>query len=165
MTKPPQFEDSLKASVETSIALATKTLEGVQQLSALNLELGRSLLGEAAERVKAAMAARTPEDLLGLQAAALQAIPAQTTLYLRQVRAIVAGLSDAYRTAAEAKAAELQALFLEALSGALMDLPGKAEALELTRSAIATAKNAYDTANEATHRFADVATEKFAARA
>lgn len=153
---------ALESSVDTAFGLARKTLEGVDQLSTLNVQLVKTLLAEGAERAQAALAATSPEQLVNLHTEAWQALPAKSTAYTRQVQAIVANVADAWRAAAEAQAAEFEASVLGTMNDTLKSLPGGGEAMAIAKSAIATARSAYDSAAEAHKQVADAVAENFA---
>jgi phasin family protein len=150
---------SLESWVDTAFGLAKKTLEGIDQLSTLNLQLVKTLLSESAEKAYAAVAARSPDELMALQTAAWQALPAKSTAYTRQAQAIVAAMVDAYRATAEAQAAEFEATLLGTMNDTLKALPGGEEAVALTKSAIASARSAYDGAAQAQKQVADAVAE------
>ncbi len=154
--------ETLASSVDTAFRLARKTLEGVDQLATLNLQLVKTLLSESAEKANAALTARSPEELMNLHTEAWQALPAKSTAYNRQAQAIVAGVVDAYRATVEAQAAEFEAALLGTMNDTLKTLPGGEEAMALTKSAIATARSAYDGAAQAQKQVADAVVENLA---
>lgn len=156
----PEF---LQAPVDTALRLAGKTLEGVDRLSTLHLQLVKTLLAESAEKAHAALAVTSPDELVKLQTEAWVALPAKAGAYTRQVQAIAAGVADAWHCAAQAQAAQLEATLLGTMSDTLKDLPGGEEAVSLAKSAIATARGAYDSAAGVHKQVADAVAENVGA--
>jgi hypothetical protein len=70
-----RFVEAHKASVGALFALASEAFAGVEQLAALNLQSIKTTLAEFERGMQAALAAKSPADLLKLQSAALQAAP------------------------------------------------------------------------------------------
>ena len=60
------------------------------------------------------------------------------------------------RKAAEARGAEIQAKFLEAVNGALKNAPGSETTLALVERAVAAANSAYEGMNKASKQVTDV---------
>lgn len=162
MSNTQQYTDAANASFTVAFGLAGKTLEGVEQLVALNLQSFKSLLAESEEQARGVLSAKSPEDFVKLQAASVQAGSQKAAAYGRQVQQVVTDLADAYRAAAEAQAAEAQAKFLAAFDGALQNVPGNENAVALAKQAIAAAKNAYEGVNKASKQVTDAVAENVA---
>ena len=94
-----RFVETNKASVDTLFGLASEAFAGVEQLAALNLQAIKATLAEFEQGTEAAFAAKSPADLLKLQAAALQAAPQKATAYGRQVKEIFAAATAASASA------------------------------------------------------------------
>jgi|KBSMisStandDraft_5_1062788.scaffolds.fasta_scaffold1051053_1 phasin family protein len=158
MTTPYPAAEITKASVDTLIGLAGQAFAGVEQLAALNLQAVKTTLAEVEQDTQAtltALTAKSPADLLKLQAAALQAAPAKQAAYGRQVQQIFAAATAAQRTAVQAWVADAQAKFLEAINGALKNAPGSENTLALMKSAVAAANNAYESVNKASKQVSE----------
>src|SRR5574340_470832 len=139
--------ETLASSVDTALRLADKTLDGVDQLSTLNLQLVKTLLAESAEKAQAALAATGPDELVNLHTDAWAALPAKAAAYTRQVQSIVAGVADAWRAETQAQAVKFEASLLDTMSDSLKGVPGGEDAMTLAKSAISTARSAYDNAS------------------
>lgn len=150
-----QFAAANKASVDTLFGLSNQALQGVEQLSTLNLQAVKTLLAESLESSLAALSAKSPEEFLKLQTAALQAAPQKALAYGRQVQEILAPLAAAQRATFDAQVADVQAKFLEAVNGALKDAPGAENLLALAKSAVASATNAYEGVTKASKEVSD----------
>lgn len=155
MINTTQFADANKSSVDTLFGLAGQALEGVEQLAALNLQAIKTLLAESLEGTLVALSAKSPEQLLKLQTATLQAAPQKALAYGRQVQEIFTAMTAAQRAAAEAQVADAQAKFLEGVNGALKNAPGSENILALAKSAMAAANNAYEGVNKASKEVSD----------
>jgi len=127
MTTYP-FVETRNASVDALLGLAGQAFAGVEQLAALNLQAVKATLAELEQGTQAAFAAKSPADLLKLQAAALQAAPQKAIAYGRQVKEIVA---NAYESATKSS---------KQVSDALAANVTKAteSAVEVSRTALAT---------------------------
>jgi len=148
MTTYP-FVETRNASVDALLGLAGQAFAGVEQLAALNLQAIKTTLVEFERGTEAALAAKSPADLLKLQSAALQVAPQKAADYGRQVKEILAAATAAQRKAVETRVAEVQAKFLEAVNGVLKNAPGNEATLALVKSAVAAANSAYDSMNKA----------------
>ena len=73
----------------------------------------------------------------------------------RQVKQILTAASASQRSAIESQVADIQAKFLEAVDGALKNVPGSENTLALFKSAVAAANNAYEGVNNASKQVSD----------
>lgn len=144
MTDFTQFAASNKAAAESLFSAAGQAFEGVEKLSALNLQVAKTTLAEAFEGAQAALSAKNPADLFKLQAAAVQAAPEKLLSYGRHLKDIFGAATEVQRSAAEAQVADVQAKFLAAVNGALKNAPGSENTLALVQSAVDAANKAYD---------------------
>ncbi len=154
MTTYPLAE-TYKASADTVLGLAGEAFAGVEQFAALNLQAMKATLAELEQGAQSASAAKSPADLLKLQAAALQAAPQKAAAYGRHAVEIFVAATAAQRKAAEARFAEVQAKYLEAVDGAFKNAPGSEAALALVKTAVAAANNAYDGVNKTSKQVSD----------
>lgn len=150
------FAQASKTSVDQIFGVANAAFQGVEALTALNLQATKTLLSELAEGSQAALSARSPEDLIKLQTALLQAAPQKAAAYSRQVKEIVESSFAEQRAAAEAKIAEVQSQFVDAVSGMLKNAPGAENTVALVKSAVAASNNAYESVNKASKQVAEV---------
>ena len=80
-----------KSNVETLFGLSNKAFEGVEKLVALNLQVAKTSLAEAAETAQAALAVKDPQEYFALQASLLQPSAEKAAAYGRHFYEIVAG--------------------------------------------------------------------------
>lgn len=143
MSNTTEVTAAHKANVEILQSLATKAFEGVEQLTALNLQVIRTGLAEAAEFSLAALSVRDPQSLLALQTGALQPAAEKATAYGRHVYDIVASTKAEIEQVIAEQTAGLQKSFVAAIDEATKNAP------EVSRSGIALIKSAMTSANEA----------------
>lgn len=156
------FADANKASVDTLFGLSGQALHGVDQLATLNLQVIKTVLAEFAEASQAALAAKSPADLVTLQTAALQSAPEKALAYGRQVQQIYTDATAGQQAAAEAQVADVQSKFLDAVTGAFKNAPGSENAVALVKSAVVAANNAYEGVNKASKQVAEAITANVA---
>lgn len=136
--------DASKASVDTLYGYAGQALQGVEQLAALNLQTLKTVLAEASQTSQAVLSTTQIDELVKLQAAALQAAPEKAIAYGRHLSEIFSSAFAEQRSAFEAQLVDTQNQFLAALTGSLKNLPGSEGTIALVGSAVAAANNAYE---------------------
>ena len=72
MVTPEQLMSAHKANLEIVIGLQGKAFEAAEKLVALNVAVAKAAQSEAAESIRAAFAVKDVQELLALQAGALQ---------------------------------------------------------------------------------------------
>jgi phasin family protein len=147
-----------KAALQTAYGLAGKSFDGVEKLVELNLAAARASLKEGAEYTKAALAAKDVQALMALQAAALQPAAEKAAAYNRQVAEIAQATAGAFAKVAEAQVAEAQAKFAAVVENAGANAPAGFETpVNLVKSSLASANNAYESVQKAIKQAADLA--------
>lgn len=164
MLNTEQFAAAQKANLEILFGLSAKTLEGVEQLTALNLQTVKASLGEAAEATAAALSIKDPQSLLALQAGALQPSAEKAAAYGRQVYDIVNATKAEFEKVASESAAGAQGFFTSAFDQATKSAPaGSENVVALWKSAVATANNAFESVQKAAQNAVDVAEANYTA--
>jgi phasin family protein len=164
MLNNEQFAAAQKANLEVLFGLSAKTLEGVEQLTALNLQTAKAALGEAAEATVAALSVKDPQSLLALQAGSLQPSAEKAAAYGRQVYDIVTATKAEFEKVATESAAGAQGYFTSAFDAASKSAPaGSENVIALWKSAVATASNAFESVQKAAQQAADVAEANYSA--
>jgi phasin family protein len=159
---PEQFAAAYQANVQTFFGLGTKAFEGVEKLVALNLQVARANLAEAAETTHAAFTAKDPQALLALQAGLLQPSAEKAVAYGRHVADIFASTQAEVSRVAEATVAEGQKKVLALVDSATKNAPaGSENVVAFVKTAITTANNAYESVSKAAKQAADVAEANF----
>ena len=161
---PEQMMASQKAHFDTLFGLTQTAFEGVEKLVALNLQVAKTSLAEAAETAQAAMSVKDVQDLLTLQASLMQPTAEKSAAYSRHVYEILAGTSAEVTKAAEVQMADGQRQVLALVDNAVKNAPaGSESAVALMKSAVAAANNAYESVNKAAKQAGEVAEANFTA--
>jgi len=164
MLNTEQFAAAQKANLEVLFGLSAKTLEGVEQLTALNLQTAKAALGEAAEATVSALSIKDPQSLLALQAGALQPSAEKAAAYGRQVYDIVNATKAEFEKVATESTAGVQGFFASAFDQAAKSAPaGSENVVALWKSAVATANNAFESVQKAAQNAVDVAEANYTA--
>lgn len=153
-----------KANLDALFSLSQKSFEGVEKLVALNLQVAKTAMDEAAEHAKAAMSVKDAQELVALNSSLLQPAAEKVAAYNRHVYDIAAATGSAVTKMAEEQAAETQKKFMSAVDNAVKNAPaGTENAVVLIKSAVAAANNAFDSVQKAAKQAANVAEANFQA--
>lgn len=164
MLNTEQFATTYKTNFETMMGMTAKAFEGVEQLTALNLQVVKASLDEATEAGRAALSAKDPQALFALQATLLQPSAEKANAYGKQVSAIVAGIKADVEKAASQQVAAAQDSFNALIEAAAKNAPaGSGNGIELFKSAMASANNAFDGLQKAGRQAAETAEANYAA--
>jgi phasin family protein len=145
-----QLAAANKANLEALMGLAVKAFEGVEQLTALNLQTAKGGLDEAKENGMAVLSARDAQSLLALQAGVLQPAADKAATYGKQVYRIVADLKAEFEKVAVEQAATAQVSFGALIEAAGKSAPaGSSDGIALIKSAMATANTAFESLRNA----------------
>jgi phasin family protein len=164
MLNTAQFAATHQANLDALLGLTARAFEGVEQLTALNVQVVKSSLDEAAETSRAALSVKDPQSLLALQAGVLQPAAEKAAAYGRKVYDIVATTkADVEKVAAE-QASGVQNSFIAAIDAAAKNAPeGSSSGIALFKSAFAAANNAFSSVQKATRQATDAAEANYAA--
>ena len=164
MLNTAQFAATNKANFDTLSSLTAKAFEGVEQLTALNLQVVKASLDEAAQFSLAALSVKDPQSLLAMQASALQPSAEKAAAYGRQVYDIDAATKAEVEKVAAEQTAGVQNSFIAAIDAATKNAPeGSSSGVALFKSAMAAANNAFDGLQKATRQAADAAEANYTA--
>jgi phasin family protein len=153
-----------QANIEAMLALTAKTFEGVEQLTALNLQVAKANLDEVAQASRAALSAKDPQSLMALQAEAFQPTAEKAAAYGRQVYDIVATMKAEIERVAAEQSASVQQSFTAAIEEAAKHAPeGSGNGMAMFKSAMDTANKAFEGMQKATRQATDVAQANFTA--
>jgi len=164
MLNTQPFAATNKAHFEALMGLAAKAFDGVEQITALNLQIVKAGLGDATETGRAVLSAQGPQALFVLQAGLLQPAAEKAGAYGQQIYGIVAGVKAEVEKLVAEQTAAAQAAFIAALEAAGQNAPeGTGYGIELFKSAIATANNAFDGLQKAGRQATEAAQANVAA--
>ncbi len=150
MLNTEQFAATNKANFEVLMSLTSKVFEGVEQITALNLQVAKAGLNDVAETGLAALSAKDPQSLLALQASFVQPAAEKATVYGKQVYGIVIGIKAEMDKVASEQAAAAQSSLAALIEAAGKNAPqGSGDGMALFKSAMATANSAFDSLQKA----------------
>jgi phasin family protein len=153
-----------KNNVEAFMGLSQKTFEGVEKLVELNLQTAKAAIGEAGEHTKALMAVKDAQELLALQAGALQPSAEKVAAYSRHLYDITSETQAEMARVAELQIQETQRKLMALVDTAVKNAPaGSENAVALMKSAVSAANNAFDSVQKAAKQAASVAEANFQA--
>ena len=158
MLTPEQIVAAQKSTLETMFSLTGKAFEGVEQVVALNLQLGKNVIGGAANTTSAWLSAKDAQQLLTLQSSLLQPAAEQAAAYSRQLYEIGVATQAEIGRLAETQTAGAQARLLGMIDEASKNAPpGSENAVAVMKSAVAAASNAFDALQKAMKQASDLA--------
>lgn len=114
---------SHKANVDAIFVLGSKAFEGVEKLAELNLQVAKTVLGEAAQTTLAALSVKDAQELVALLTDLLKSASEKAAAYARHVYEIAAATSAEFGKAAEAGAGEAQKEFLALVDASVKSVP------------------------------------------
>lgn len=163
---PEQVAAAQKANLETLFGLTTKAFEGVEKLVELNLQVVKTTLAENVENAKKALSARDAQELLALQAAAVQPVAEKTLAYTRHLYEIASETQSEFAKVAEAQLAEGSKNVQALVENFAKNAPAGSEStVAIVKSAISAANNAYESVQKATKQAVEIAETNFQAAA
>ncbi|NOV24120.1 phasin family protein [Cupriavidus necator] len=163
---PEQVAAAQKANLETLFGLTTKAFEGVEKLVELNLQVVKTTFAENVENAKKALSAKDAQELLALQAAAVQPVAEKTLAYTRHLYEIASETQSEFAKVAEAQLAEGSKNVQALVENFAKNAPAGSEStVAIVNSAISAANNAYESVQKATKQAVEMAETNFQAAA
>lgn len=158
-TNPEQFANATKTlfdlQMQTFNALAGKTVKGVEQVVALNMNAARTSLDSTLAASRDMAQASNPKAAFDTLAARMQPAAGVTNAaeYSAQLQAIIDEMHDEFRGAADAHVLEAK----NTLSALIYDVtqnvkPGSENAVEIIKAAIENAFKGYEQVTQATRQ-------------
>lgn len=164
MLNTEQFTAANKSNFEVAMGLARKAFDGVEQVTALNLQVIKTSLGEVTEAGEAAFAAKDGQALLALQTGLLQPAGEKATAYGKQVYGIVSGFQAEVQKVIGEQSAAAQSSFLALIEAAGKNAPeGSINGIDFFKSALASANSTFDGLQKAGREAAETAEANFIA--
>ena len=164
MSSTQDFAAIAQSNVDVLIALSTKAFEGAEKLAALNLQVTKSGLAEAAETSQAALVAKDAQSLLAVQSGAVQPAAAKASEYATAVAAIMTDTKTELDKILAQSTADAKGAFAAMVEAAIKSAPaGSAEGMALWKSAFEGATNGYEALQKAAKEASDVAQANYAA--
>ena len=154
-TNPEQFANATKTlfefQLETFNTLTSKTVQGVEQVIALNLSTAKSQLEDSLAAGKEISQAQDPKAAIQLAAEQIQPGVAGAVAYNQQLGDIIAEIREEFTRAADAHMTEAK----NNLSALIHDVtknvrPGSENAVQIVKTAIDNAFAGYEQVTKAT---------------
>jgi phasin family protein len=163
---PEQVAAAQKANLETLFGLTTKAFEGVEKLVELNLQVVKTTFAENVDNAKKALSAKDAQELLAIQAAAVQPVAEKTLAYTRHLYEIASETQSEFAKVAEAQLAEGSKNVQALVENFAKNAPAGSEStVAIVKSAISAANNAYESVQKATKQAVEIAETNFQAAA
>nr|prf GA24 protein [Cupriavidus necator] len=161
---PEQVAAAQKANLETLFGLTTKAFEGVEKLVELNLQVVKTSFAEGVDNAKKALSAKDAQELLAIQAAAVQPVAEKTLAYTRHLYEIASETQSEFTKVAEAQLAEGSKNVQALVENLAKNAPAGSEStVAIVKSAISAANNAYESVQKATKQAVEIAETNFQA--
>jgi len=148
-TNPEQFASATKTlfdlQVQTFNALASKAVQGVEQVVALNMSTARNALENTLAASREASQATDPKAAIDTLSARMQPNMSGATAYGEQLRQVLGDIQREFQQAADAHLAEAK----NTLSALIYDItqnvkPGQENAVEIIKAAIDNVFKGYE---------------------
>jgi len=151
-----QFTATQKANLSAAADLSQTAFAGFERLVELNMAAGKAAVGESFANMQALMGAKSPQDLMAVQAALVQPAFEKSVSYGRHLADIANSTSAVFTKAAEGKLAESEQAVKSLVENSLKNAPAGSDAAV---AAIKTAFEAGQTAAETLKKVAKQAAE------
>ncbi len=161
---PEQFTAAYQANLETLFALSQTAFSGVEKIVALNLNVAKANLQESADKARAVMGVKDPQELLTWNAQQLQPAAEKAVAYSRLMYDIATSTQAEFTKVAEAQLADANTKFVAMIDSAAKNAPAGSEtAVAMMKSAVAAASSAYDSLSKATKQAVEMTEANVAA--
>lgn len=153
-----QFAATQKANLAAAADLSQTAFASLERLVELNMAAGKAAVGESFANVQAMIAAKTPQDLLAVQAALVQPAFEKSVSYGRHLAEIAQSTGGEFTKAVEAKMAESEQAVKSLVENSLKNAPaGSDAAVAVIKSAFEASQNAAETLKKVAKQAADSA--------
>ena len=146
-----QFAATQKANLSAAADLSQTAFAGFERLVELNMAAGKAAVGETFSNMQALLGAKSPQDLMAVQAALVQPAFEKSVSYGRHLADIANSTSAVFTKAAEGKMAESEQAVKSLVENSLKNAPAGSDA------AVAMIKNAMDASQTAAETLKKVA--------
>ena len=146
-----QFAATQQANMTAAAGLSQTAFAGFERLVELNMAAGKAAVGETFSGMQALMAAKSPQDLLAVQAALIQPAFEKSVSYGRHLADIANSTGADFTKAVEGKMAESEKAVKSLVESSLKNAPAGSDA------AVAAFKTAFEASQTATEALKKVA--------
>ncbi len=146
-----QFTATQQANLNVAAGLSQTAFAGFERLVELNMAAGKAAVGESFANMQALMAAKSPQDLMAVQAALVQPAFEKSVSYGRHIADIANSTSAVFSKAVEGKMAESEKAVKSLVESSLKNAPAGSDA------AVAAIKTAFEASQSAAETLKKVA--------
>ena len=146
-----QFAATQQANLNVAAGLSQSAFAGFERLVELNMAAGKAAVGESFANMQALMAAKSPQDLMAVQAALVQPAFEKSVSYGRHLSDIANSTGAEFTKAVEGKMAESEQAVKSLVENSLKNAPAGSDA------AVAVFKTAYEASQSAAETLKKVA--------
>ena len=153
-----QFTAAHQANLTAAAGLSQTAFAGFERLVELNMAAGKAAVGETFSNMQALMGAKSPQDLMAVQAALVQPAFEKSVSYGRHLADIANSTSAVFTKAAEGKMAESEQAVKSLVENSLKNAPAGSEtAVAMVKSAIAASQSAIESVQKAVKQATEAA--------
>jgi phasin family protein len=157
-----QFRTSQKATVGALFGVVSKTFEGVQKLTELNLQAVQSIIAEGQETTQRVLSVKDTQELLALRSIATQPVAEKVLSYGRHVYDIAVSTQAEVVRLVKEQYAEQNGAVQALVDNVVKHAPAGSETVVgALKSAFAVATNAYESVERVTKQATDLAESNF----
>lgn len=149
---------SQKALFDSLFAAQATAFAGFEKLLDLHVKVARATLDEVSLKAQEAFELKDGQDALAFTTALAQPNAEKALAYSKHVYDIVSGVQAEFAKLGEARIAEHQQQFADAVEQIAKNAPAGSEtAVAMLKTSVATAASAYDSVSKAARQAAEVA--------
>ena len=153
-----QFTQAHQANMTAAAGLSQTAFAGFERLVELNMAAGKAAVGESFSNMQALMAAKTPQDLMAVQAALVQPAFEKSVSYGRHIADIANSTGAEFTKAVEGKMAESEQAVKSLVENSLKNAPaGSDAAVAVIKTAFEASQTAAETLKKVAKQAADSA--------
>jgi phasin family protein len=153
-----QFAATQQANLSAVAGLSQSAFAGFERLVELNMAAGKAAVGESFSNMQALMAAKTPQDLMAVQAALVQPAFEKAVSYGRHMADIANSTGTEFTKAVEGKMAESEQAVKSLVENSLKNAPaGSDAAVAVLKTAFEASQSAAETLKKVAKQAADSA--------
>ncbi len=146
-----QFTATQQANMNAAAGLSQSAFASFERLVELNMAAGKAAVGESFANMQALMAAKSPQDLMAVQAALVQPAFEKSVSYGRHIADIANSTGAEFSKAVEVKMAESEQAVKSLVETSLKNAPAGSDA------AVAVIKTAFEASQTAAETLKKVA--------
>jgi len=153
-----QISASHQANLTAAADLSQTAFAGFERLVALNMAAGKAAVGESFANMQALMGAKSPQDLMAVQAALVQPAIEKSVSYGRHLADIAKSTGGEFTKAVEGKMAESEQAVKSLIENSLKNAPaGSDAAVAVIKTAIEAGQTAAETLKKVAKQAAETA--------